>query len=133
HTTVQNPPSRSPSPIADLRLAASTLTGPKRRAFAAEMTVQYCGGHPWMTEAIFGWGRQTVALGLAERRTGRRCLGAPSAFSGRKRWEERQPQAAPARRQRAAAPAHQAPPLRTGWPSTSLPRQASFAVAHRDR
>jgi hypothetical protein len=40
-TTLQGRPSRSPSPIADLRLAASKMTGPKRRAFEAEMTIKY--------------------------------------------------------------------------------------------
>jgi len=88
HATLQSRPSQSPSQIADLRLAASKMTGPTRRAFEAEMTLKYCGGNPLMAEAIFGWGRQTVALGLAERQTGIICLGAQSACSGRKRWEE---------------------------------------------
>ena len=83
--TLDSLPLRTPSQIADLRLAASHMTGPTRRAFEAEMTLKYCGGNPRMAEAIFGWGRQTVALGLAERRTGIICLGAQSAFSGRKR------------------------------------------------
>src|SRR5256712_12441986 len=91
HATWQSRPSQSPSQIADLRLAASNMTGPTRRAFEAEMTLKYCGGNPLMAEAVFGWGRQTVALGLAERRTGILCLGAQSAFSGPTRWEERQP------------------------------------------
>ena len=38
---VQSRPSLTPSQIADLRLAASTLTGSKRRAFEAEMTWKY--------------------------------------------------------------------------------------------
>src|SRR5215468_12690252 len=71
----------TPSQIADLRLAASKMTGAKRRAFEAEMTLKYCDGNPLMAEAVFGWGRQTVALGLAERRTGSMCLGAQSACS----------------------------------------------------
>jgi hypothetical protein len=86
--------SLSPSQITDLRLAASKMAGPKRRAFEAEMTLKYCGGNPLRAETLFGWGRQTVALGLAERRTGIIGLGAQSAFSGRKRWEDQQPQAA---------------------------------------
>ena len=32
------------SQIADLRLAASNMTGAKRRAFEAEMTLKYCEG-----------------------------------------------------------------------------------------
>ena len=90
----QSQPSLTPSQIADLRLAASQLTGPERRSFEAEMTLKYCGGNPLRAETLFGWGRQTVALGLAERRTGIIGLGAQSAFSGRKRWEDQQPQAA---------------------------------------
>src|SRR2546425_9195907 len=77
HATLQSRPSLRlslrPSQIADLRLAASKMTGPQRRAFEAEMTLKYCGGSPLMAEAVFGWGRQTVALGLAERRTGLIC------------------------------------------------------------
>jgi len=88
HATWQRRPSLTPSQIADLRLAASTLTGPARRSFAAAMTLKSCAGHPLMAEAVLGWGRQTVARGLAESRSGILCLGAPAACSGRKRWEE---------------------------------------------
>src|SRR6266852_1454763 len=128
HATLQSRPSLNPSQIADLRLAASKLTGPKRRAFEAEMTVKYCGGNPLMAEAIFGWGRQTVALGLAERRTGIRCLGAQAAFSGRKRWEERHPPAAQALWQLAEAHAQQDPTFRTSLPYTRLTAQAALQV-----
>src|SRR5262249_60359111 len=107
--TLKSPPSLSPSQIADLRLAASQLTGPTRGAFEAEMTLKYCGGNALMAEAVFGWGRQTVALGLAESRTGIMCLGAQSAFSGRKRWEAQHPQVAEALRQLADAHAQQDP------------------------
>jgi hypothetical protein len=81
-------PSLSPSPSAALRLAASQMSGPKRRAFEAEMAVPYGGGDPLLAATLLGWGRQTVALGLAERRTGLMGLGAPSAFSGRTRWKD---------------------------------------------
>ena len=107
--TLKSQPSLSPSQIADLRLAASQLTGPKRRAFEAEMTLKYCGGNSLMAEAVFGWGRQTVARGLGERRTGIICLGAQAAFSGRKRWEDQPPHVAQALRQLAEAHAHQDP------------------------
>ena len=86
----------TPSHIADLRLAASTLTGWKRRAFEAAMALKYCEGTPLQAGTTLGWSRRTVALGLAERRTGIRCLGAQSACSGRKRWEDTQPEAADA-------------------------------------
>src|SRR5713101_2271880 len=115
----------SPSQIADLRLVASKMSGPKRRAFEAEMTLKYCGGKPLLAEAVFGWGRQTVALGLAERRTGLMCRGAQSAFSGRTRWEERHPQVAEALRQLADAHAQQDPTFRTSVTYTRLTAQAA--------
>src|SRR6266852_7896710 len=125
-TTLQSRPSCSPSSIADLRLAASKMTGPTRRAFEAEMTIKYCEGNPLMAEAVFGWGRQTVALGLAERRTGIICLGAQSACSGRKRWEEQHPPAAQALRQLAEAHAQQDPTFRTSLAYTRLTAQAAL-------
>jgi hypothetical protein len=64
------------------------MTGPQRRTFEAEMTLQYCGGTPLLATTLFGGGCQTVTLSLAERRTVLMCLGAQAAFSGRKRWEE---------------------------------------------
>jgi hypothetical protein len=90
------------------------------------MTLKYCGGNPLMAEAVFGWGRQTVALGLAERRTGIICLGAQAACSGRKRWEDRHPQAAQALRQLADAHAQQDPTFRTSLTYTRLTAQAAL-------
>ncbi len=43
---------------------------------------------------MFGWSRETVALGLAEKRTGITCIGSQAGFSGAKRWEEKQPEVA---------------------------------------
>ena len=63
HATLDSLPVLSPSQIADRRLAASHMTGSPRRAFEAEMTLKYCGGNPLRAETVFGWGRQTVALG----------------------------------------------------------------------
>ena len=124
--------SLSPSQITDLRLAASKMTGPKRRAFEAEMTLKYCGGNPLLAETLFGWGRQTVALGLAERRTGIICLGAQSAFSGRKRWEDQQPQAAETLRQLAEAHAQQDPTFRTCLTYTRLTAKAALEALHEE-
>ena len=126
YATFQSRPSLTPSHIADLCLAASKLSGPERRSFEAEMTVKYCEGHPLKAEAVFGWGRQTVALGLAERRSGIICLGAQSAFSGRKRWEEQHPRAAQALRQLADAHAQQAPTFRTSLTYTRLTAKAAL-------
>ena len=63
HATLDRLPVLSPSHIADLRLAASHMTGSPRRAFEAELTLKYGGGNPLRAEAVFGWDRQTVALG----------------------------------------------------------------------
>jgi hypothetical protein len=116
--TPRPPQPPGPEQIADVRLAASQMTGATRRAFEAEMTMQYCGGNARQAERVFGWGRHTVALGLAERRTGRMCLGAQSACSGRPRWEDTHPQVAEALRQQAEAHAQQDPTLRTSLAST---------------
>jgi hypothetical protein len=113
------------SQIADLRLAASHMTGPKRRAFQAEMALKYCGGNPLLAETIFGWGRRTVEVGLAERRTGILCLGAQSAFSGRKRWEDTHPEAAEALDRLAEAHAQQDPTFRTTLAYTRLTAHAA--------
>jgi Rhodopirellula transposase. len=126
NATWQSQRSLSPSQIADLRLAASKLSGPKRRAFEAEMALKYCEGNPLKAETVFGWGRQTVALGLAERRSGIMCLGAQSAFSGRKRWEEQHPRAAAALRQLAEAHAQQDPTFRTCLTYTRLTAKAAL-------
>jgi Rhodopirellula transposase DDE domain len=114
-----------PSQIADLRLAASRMTGPTRRAFQAEMALKYCGGNPLLAETIFGWGRHTVAVGLAERRTGIVCLGAQAAFSGRKRWEDMHPEVAAALRRLAEAHAQQDPTFRTALAYTRLTAKAA--------
>ena len=123
---LEGPQPLSPSQIADLRLAAAKMTGSQRRAFEAEMAVKYCGGNPLLAETIFGWGRHTVAVGLAERRTGIRCLGAQSALSGRKRWEERYPEAAEALQKLAEAHAQQDPTFRTTLAYTRLTAHAAL-------
>jgi hypothetical protein len=66
--------------------AAKLLTGFRRRQFQAEMAHKYCNGSARLAEATFGWGRAAVSTGLAEQRTGIRCL---EAFDlrGRKKAE----------------------------------------------
>src|SRR6266852_5890019 len=83
-------PSPTPEQIADLRLAAAKMTGATRRAFQAE------------------------------RRTGILCLGAQSTCSGRKRWEDEQPQVAQALCQLAETHAQQDPTFRTTLAYTRL-------------
>jgi hypothetical protein len=117
-----------PSQIADLLLAASKRIGATKRAFQAEMALKYCGGNPLLAETIFGWGRHTVEVGLAERRTGILCLGAQSVFSGRKPWEDTQPVAAEALRRLAAGHAQQNPTFRTTLAYTRLTAKAALAA-----
>jgi hypothetical protein len=121
-------PPLSASLIADLRLAASKMTGPTRRAFQAEMTLKYCQGNPLQAETVFGWGRHTVARGLSERRTGIMCLGAQAAFSGRKRWEDQHPEVAAVLRQLAAVHAQQDPTFRTTLAYTRLTAKAALTA-----
>ena len=82
--------------IDDIKLAASKMSRVDRRAFQAEMTVKYCAGSPRRAEAVFGWSRDAVQLGLHEKRTGIVCLSAQSAFAGDKPWEEKHPEVADA-------------------------------------
>ena len=126
HATLESHQPLRPSQIADLRLAASKMTGPTRRAFQAEMTLKYCGGTPLLAETIFGWGRHTVEVGLGERRTGIMCLGAQAAFSGRKRWEDTHPEAAEALSRLAEAHAQQDPTFRTTLAYTRLTAKAAL-------
>ena len=60
--------------VPTLLLAATLLTGHKRRRFQAEVALQYCGGSARRAESAFGWGRDAVETGLNELRTGIRCV-----------------------------------------------------------
>ena len=116
------PVSMSPTPqqIADLRLAASQMTGATRRAFQAEMTLKYGDGNARRAEDIFGWGRQNIEVGLDEKRTGIVCLSLHAAFSGRQRWEDQYPEAAEALVELAFAHSQQDPTFRTTVSYTRL-------------
>ncbi len=116
----------SPGQIQDLRLAAGKMPGAARRAFQAEMTVKYCQGSARQAETVFGWNRDAVTVGLAEQRTGIICLGAQGAYSGRLRWEEKEPQAAEALRSLAEAHAQQDPTFRSAVAYTRLTAQAAL-------
>jgi hypothetical protein len=45
------------------------------------MTLKYCEGNARRAEEVFGWGRQNIEVGLAEKRTGIECLSLHAAFS----------------------------------------------------
>jgi hypothetical protein len=70
--------------IASFKDAARKLTGPKRRAFQAQVTLDYLNGSIWKAEKVFGWSHHTVALGLNELRTGITCRDNFSARGKRK-------------------------------------------------
>ena len=52
---------------------STTLTGSDRRLFQAKITNAYLDGNPNKAESVFGWGRNTVKLGLKELETGYTC------------------------------------------------------------
>jgi hypothetical protein len=117
---LRSAPLPGPEQMADVRLAASKMTGATRRAFEAEMPMQYCGGNARQAASVFGWGRHPVELGLAERRTRLIGVGAQSTCSGRPRWEDTHAPVAEALRPPAEAHAQQAPTFRTSLASTRL-------------
>ena len=77
--------------IATIKDAAKKLTGPKRRAFQAQVCIDYVKSKPYLAERTFGWDRNTVALGLNELRTGIVCVDNFKA-RGNKKTEAKYPQ-----------------------------------------
>jgi hypothetical protein len=133
--------------IEDLRLAASNMTGAIRRTFQATMTEKYCNGSARLAEKTFGWNRNTVKTGLAEKRTGITCAGSQSAFSGNKTWEEKHPEIAETLHKLAEEHSQQDPTFKTtlsytrltakealsqlrtlGYTEEQLPSQSSMSV-----
>ena len=55
--------------IATIKDAAQKLTGSRRRAFQAQVTLDYVDGNPRRAERVFGWSRQTRALRVMEVRS----------------------------------------------------------------
>lgn len=113
-------PSLPASYIEDLKLASSKMTGVERRSFQAEMALKYCGGSARHAEAVFGWNRNTVQLGLHERRTGIICLGAQKACCGNQLWEEKHPDVAEVLWNLAESHCQQDPTFRTTQSYTRL-------------
>jgi len=77
--------------IATIKDAAKKLTGAKRRAFQAQVAIDYLNGSARKAERTFGWHRKTVELGLNEYRSGIICI---DNFSdrGNHKIEEKLPQ-----------------------------------------
>ncbi|MFM6407900.1 MAG: hypothetical protein ACKPGT_25845 [Microcystis sp.] len=53
-----------------LKDAAKKLTGFKKRAFMAQVTIDYFNSSPRRAETALGWSRQAIATGLKELETG---------------------------------------------------------------
>lgn len=121
------PPTAEPAPlplsasqIEDLKLASAKMLGAERRSFQAAMALKYCGGSARQAERVFGWGRDTVQLGLHELRTDVVCLGAQAAYCGNMLWEERHPEVAAALFALAESHAQQDPTFRSTLAYTRL-------------
>jgi hypothetical protein len=112
--------------LEDLKRASTRMSGPDRRAFQAEMALKYCGGSARQAEQVFGWSRQTVQLGLHEKRRGIVCVGAQAAFCGHKLWEQTHPEVAQALWALAQAHSQQDPSFRSTLSFTRLTARAAI-------
>jgi len=70
-----------------LKDAAKKLTGFKKRAFMAQVAIDYFNSSPRRAETELGWSRQAIATGLKELETGIICVDNYRA-RGRKKTEE---------------------------------------------
>ena len=77
--------------IKTIKDAAKKLTGAKRRAFQAQVAIDYLNSKAYLAEKSFGWDRKTVTLGLNELRTGIVCIDNFKA-RGNKKTEVKMPQ-----------------------------------------
>jgi len=79
-----------------LKSAASRLTGSARRMFLSEVCARLCDGNTRQTEYRFGWGRETIEKGSAERAAAQQSASPPvsSGNRGRQRSEDANPQLA---------------------------------------
>ena len=66
-------PTLSEQHLATIKDAAKRLTGSARRAFQAQVCIDYFNSSPRKTESVLGWDRNTIKLGLNELRTGIIC------------------------------------------------------------
>ncbi len=73
-----------------IKSASEKLTGQKRRAYQAEVTVEFFGGSVRRAEKEMGWGRETVRKGMREAATGISCYD-NFRGRGRKKTEEKLP------------------------------------------
>lgn len=74
-----------------LKDAAKKLTGSKKRAFMAQVTIDYLSSSPRTAETQLGWSRKAISTGKKEIETGIVCVDNYRA-RGRKKTEELLPQ-----------------------------------------
>ena len=84
-------PTLSKQNIATFKNAAKKLTGTKRRAFEAQVTVDYFDSKAYLAEQVLGWDRKTIVLGLHELRMGIVCVDNFKA-RGNQKTEVKKPQ-----------------------------------------
>lgn len=104
-----------------LQSAASRLKGAQRRSFLAEVCNSLCEGNPRLAESRFGWGRATVAKGIAEAKLV--AAGSPlppSNHHGKKRSEDANPQLAIDIRAICDPRSHSDPELKTSRTYTNM-------------
>ena len=82
----------TPKMIKTMRDAARKLTGSKRRAFEARVSLDYLGGDTRLTETVFGWSRHAVNMGIQELQFGQVIPDAPRV--SRPKTENANPQLA---------------------------------------
>ena len=112
-----------------LRSAAQRLTGHQRRLFQAEVAQALCRGSARQAERLFGWGRQSVALGQQEAVHGVRCQ-EDFAARGLKPREERDPQLARDIRDLAEPHTQADPQMNSALKYTRLTADALRRIAH---
>ena len=125
-TVVERKVSLEAGHLEDVRLAASKMTGARRRAYLAERAWKYCRGSTRRAEDVFGWSRQAVQLGLHEKRTGIVCLELHTFCCGAKLWEKKPPEVAQALWALAESHAQQDPTFRTALSFTRLTAEAAI-------
>ena len=74
--------------ISTIKNAAKKLTGANRREFQAQVTLDHLDGNTRNAERQLGWGRETVAKGINELKSGVKCL-ENFKFRGNKKTEEK--------------------------------------------
>ena len=62
--------------VATIRDAANRLRGRQKRAFQAQVAVDYLGGSARRAETVFGWGRENARVGQDDDLEGNSTRGA---------------------------------------------------------